>query len=94
LSKSTIKGDSCENENMFCVGGGVTIVSTNSGEIVDTGGVTTFSGDSGEKFGTGGVGSRGNGVSTGGLLIGIAVSSATAVIGDSCRLIDLISCTS
>ncbi len=110
MSKSTIKGDSCENENILDLGGevtifsisggeivgadGGTIFSTGCGDIVGAGGVTIFSTGCGEITGAGGVGIRGNGVSTGSVVIGIAVSSAAVGIGDWCWLIDLISWTS
>ena len=50
--------------------------------------------DDGITVTAGGVGKRGKGVSTGGVKIGIAMSSGEDAIGDSCRVVDLTSCTS
>lgn len=48
----------------------------------------------GDIVGIGGVGIRGNGMSVGSVVIGIAVSSAVVGIGDACWLVDLVSCNS
>ena len=99
LSKSTTKADSCGNENKSCTtisGDSSGGEDTGNGEGDDGGGgeVIFSTRGAGDIVGTGGVGIRGNGVSTGGVIIGIAVSSAVIGMGDAGRLMVFVSLTS
>jgi hypothetical protein len=99
LSKSTTKADFCGNENRSLASGddgGVRLFSTVTENIVGAGGVGTR----GSGVSVGGViigialSSAVIGIALSSAVVGISLSSAVLGMGDPCRLIVLISCTS